>query len=263
MPAGRRKRPASAPRPPIVRRVLAVSDRERRASAGRAGGELRHARGRRRRHLPGRAPRDRQFHRRGQRRPGARLPGAGRRRPQPGERLRAQHRLEPEPTDDLGSWWDTNAPTVDFFPFDVGGDDTVRAAPVMSDGSVGRLVTGSGWTPTSCSSITGPDFGQAVRGLSFRASDLRKADGSGGGRDLRSGDRGRAQTGDQRSKSELHEGGGGPNPERAEGAVRVTVLQAPGRWLTCARAPRRRSRPPPSQGPSMTDSACSEGRGDG
>jgi hypothetical protein len=80
-------------------------------------------------------------------------------------------------TVDLGSWWDLNGPAVDFFVFEVGGNDSVRVAPIFPDGSVGQLVSVSGWTPTGYTALTGPNAGQVVHGLSFRAGDLRHANG--------------------------------------------------------------------------------------
>lgn len=78
---------------------------------------------------------------------------------------------------DLGTWWDHNGNAVDFFLFEVGGNDAVRVAPVLSDGTLGQLSTVSGWTPTGYSAVTGANIGQMVHGLAFRASDLRKPDG--------------------------------------------------------------------------------------
>lgn len=84
---------------------------------------------------------------------------------------------DPSWTVELGTWWDHNGSVVDFFLFEVGGNDVVRVAPILPNGSVGQLVTVSGWTPTAYSAITGPNVGQKVHGLAFRASDLRKANG--------------------------------------------------------------------------------------
>lgn len=78
---------------------------------------------------------------------------------------------------DLGTWWDHNGNAVDFFLFETGGNDVVRVAPVMLDGSVGQLATVTGWTPTGYSAVTGPNIGQAVHGLAFGADDLRKPNG--------------------------------------------------------------------------------------
>ncbi|HVS17606.1 MAG TPA: DUF5060 domain-containing protein [Planctomycetota bacterium] len=78
---------------------------------------------------------------------------------------------------ELGSWWDHNGNIADFFLFEVGGNDVVRVAPVMPNGSIGQLVTVSGWTPTGYVAVTGPNAGQMVQGLSFKATDLRKPNG--------------------------------------------------------------------------------------
>lgn len=78
---------------------------------------------------------------------------------------------------DLGTWWDHNGNAPDFFLFEVGGNDVVRVAPVLPNGSVGQLVTVTGWTATGYSAVTGANAGQMVYGLAFRASDLRKSNG--------------------------------------------------------------------------------------
>jgi len=84
---------------------------------------------------------------------------------------------DPTWTVDLGTWWDHNGPAMDFFLFEVGGNDTVRVAPVMLDGSIGQYVTVSGWTPTAYRASTGPNKDQFVHGLAFGASVLRKSSG--------------------------------------------------------------------------------------
>lgn len=84
---------------------------------------------------------------------------------------------DPNWTVELGTWWDHNGNAVDFFLFEVGGNDAVRVAPILLDGTIGQLSTVSGWTPTGYSAITGGNIGQMVHGLAFRASDLRKPNG--------------------------------------------------------------------------------------
>ncbi len=79
---------------------------------------------------------------------------------------------------DLGSWWDTNGTAVDFFVFEIGGNDALQVAALFDDGSVGQPVSVSGWTATGYVTVTGPFKNQMVHGLSFRSSILRKANGA-------------------------------------------------------------------------------------
>jgi len=75
-------------------------------------------------------------------------------------------------------WTDSNGSDHDFFLFEVGGGEVVRAVPRLSGGALGLETTLSGWTDTGYTVDHGPLSGQSVYGLAFKRSDLRRADGT-------------------------------------------------------------------------------------
>ena len=84
----------------------------------------------------------------------------------------------PEWDIDLGSWSDSNGTLPDFFVFEVGGNDNLDVQAVFEDGSLGQSVIISNWTSVGYSVATGPNSGQAVKGLSFGCHDLKDAAGA-------------------------------------------------------------------------------------
>lgn len=78
----------------------------------------------------------------------------------------------------LGNWWDINGAGVDFFVFDVGGNDSIQVAPIFAGGLVGQPTSVQGWTSTGHAVVSGPNKGQTVYGLAFKSSVLKNANGS-------------------------------------------------------------------------------------
>jgi Domain of unknown function (DUF5060) len=77
----------------------------------------------------------------------------------------------------LGTWTD-QGPGYDFFLFEVGGNDTLTVKPLFHDGSLGQPTVIGGWTGTGYTIPTGINNGQQVFGLAFRATQLKRANGT-------------------------------------------------------------------------------------
>lgn len=69
-------------------------------------------------------------------------------------------------------WRDLSGPSDDFFLLEAGGNDLVRAAARLADGSLGAEVQLGGWQSLGAAVFTGPNSGQVVHALSFSGSDL-------------------------------------------------------------------------------------------
>ncbi|MCP3917966.1 MAG: DUF5060 domain-containing protein [bacterium] len=79
---------------------------------------------------------------------------------------------------DLTGWQNFNGGDNDFFVFEVGGNDALMVTPIFPNGSYGQEVSIGGWSDTNYHPQTGPNAGQEIRGLAFRHSKLRDANGN-------------------------------------------------------------------------------------
>lgn len=86
--------------------------------------------------------------------------------------------VPPEWEVDLGTWTDRNGDAADFFVFEAGGNDALLVAPRFPNGTYGQETIVSGWTSTGYASSMGPNAGQVIYGLSFKCTDLLRANGA-------------------------------------------------------------------------------------
>ena len=76
------------------------------------------------------------------------------------------------------TWRDASGSADDFFVFEAGGNDVLRAAARLADGTLGQEVTLGGWTGLPLTAPSGPNGGQIIHALSFSGSDLLDASGA-------------------------------------------------------------------------------------
>jgi hypothetical protein len=76
-----------------------------------------------------------------------------------------------------GAWSDASGPSPDFFVFEYGGNDELRAVARFAGGGFGQEVVLGPWQPLPLTALGGPNDGQQLHVLAFSGTDLLDAAG--------------------------------------------------------------------------------------